>query len=473
MDRNYNVARAASMRHFLTVVFKRSWLIAGIMVLALGAGIIQIISMPNQYEASAKLLLEPDPDLIKALFLRVSSGTHDEESSYSYTQESEIMTSRPVMERVIVSLKLFGIDTTKFASKQDREDAMQEAQAKMSKNLAIVPSADPNIVKVKYKSKNPELSAAVVNELVNRYIEYRNEVFSDDQNMAFLNKQIEETSAKLSQLQNDRAQFQSSGTLYTPDKESEILFGKLKDYESRADALKLERISQEAKLKSLQTMVKSGTFDGLTAVDLGAGNTQLSNLLTLRSQLWTLEYERDRLREKYTDDFVEIQEKNKEITALRNRIDSEIKQIINGLQSAVDALVNEENTLRSNAATIQGQIRDLSGKDLEMSKLSRSITETEELYSALQKQREEAKLSRTKKEMVVRVKVISAAVPPREAVAEHKFVKLALIIVLGLFAGVSLAFFMDFFDHSFRSADDVQRYLDLDVLASIRSFGQP
>ena len=108
-----------------------------------------------------------------------------------------------------------------------------------------------------------------------------------------------------------------------------------------------------------------------------------------------------------------------------------------------------------------------------MARLSRGITETEELYSLLLKQREEARLSRSKNEMVVRVKVISAATAPLQPLPGNRIPKMFIILFLGLFAGVSLAFFLDFFDHSFKTADDVQRYLGLDILASVRSFEKP
>ncbi len=88
----------------------------------------------------------------------------------------------------------------------------------------------------------------------------------------------------------------------------------------------------------------------------------------------------------------------------------------------------------------------------------------------LLKQREEARISQSKKEMVVRVKVISPAVVPIDPVPTNKWLKLVMVLLFGIFAGISIAFFTDFFDHSFKNAEDVQRYLDLDTLASIRSF---
>ncbi len=474
MDRPHITERSTSLRHFLTVVFRRMWVILSITALALLVGGFQLWRMPPQYEAQSKLLLERDPELEKALLLRISSGSRSEEASFSYTQESEIMTSRPVLERVIRQLKLYGFDdTTRFADAAAREAALQMALKDMNSSLSIVPSPDPNIIKVKYKSAHPQLSAAIVNELVSRYIEYRFEIFSDDQTIAFLDRQIEAAAGNLNELQQKRATFQSQGTLYSPDKEGNLLFSRLGDYENRADAIKLERISKESKLRALRDIVASGSFMELPAIDLGANNPQMQNVIQLKEQLRTLEYDRAQMRQKYTESYVEVQEKTAAIESLRQRINAEITEIINVLEAGVQALLHEEQTLRGTAESIRSQIRGLSGKELEMAKLSRGITETEELYSLLSKQREEARISRSKKEMVVRVKVISAATVPQQPLPGNRVAKIFIILFLGLFAGVSLAFFMDFFDHSFKNAEDVQRYLGLDILASVRSFQKP
>jgi len=462
------------LRHFLTVVFRRMWVILSITALALLVGGFQLLRMPPQYEAQSKLLLERDPELEKALLLRISSGSRSEEASFSYTQESEIMTSRPVLERVIRQLGLYGFDdTTRFADAAAREAALQRALKEMSSDLSVVPSPDPNIIKVKYKSANPQLSAAIVNELVSRYIEYRFEIFSDDQTIAFLNQQINQATAQLNDLQQKRASFQSQGTLYSPGKEGDLLFSKLADFESRADAIKLERLSKESKLKALRDIIASESYAELPAIDLGSNNAQMQNVIQLKEQLRTLAYDRDQLRQKYTESYIEVQEKTSAIESLRKRINDEVVEIINVLDAGVQALLHEELTLRSNADAIRSQIRGLSGKELEMTKLSRGITETEELYSLLLKQREEARISQAKKEMVVRVKIISAATVPLQPLPGNRVAKIFIILFLGLFAGVSLAFFMDFFDHSFKNADDVQRYLGLDILASVRSFEKP
>ncbi len=471
MDKPYTPDRTTSLRHFLTVVFKRSWIILIIAILTLAIGSYLIFRIPPQYEASAKLLLERDPELEKALLLRISSSGRSEDANFSYTQESEIMTSRPVFEAVIDSLNLFGMtDTAHFATPQLREAALQRALFEIGQHLAIVPSADPNIIRVKYKSANPKLSAEIVNVLIDRYKDYRSQIFSDDQELAYLNREFDEADQRLTALRQNRANFQRQATVYSPDKEGDLLFTRLKDYDGRADALKLDIISKQSKLNALQNLVNSGSLQELPAIDLGSNNIQMQNILVLKEQLRTLEIEREQLRQKFTDSYIEVQDKTTQINALRNRINTDIKEIINVLRSSIASAEEEERTLRSNAASIRNQIAGLSGKDLEMSQLSREITESEELRSVLWKQLEEAKLTHNRKESVVRVRIINHATPPLKPLPSNRVIKLFMVLFLGLFAGISLAFFMDFFDHSFKSAEDVQRYLNLDILASIRSF---
>jgi len=438
--------------------------------LTLIAGAIKLYSEPDEYQAQAKLLLERDPELEKALLLRISSSGRSGSASYSYTQESEIMSSRPVLESVILDLGMYGFgDTTAFKNGNEREVAMQEAVYQLSKYITISPSTDPNIIKVKFKSRNPKLCSKVVNKLVDNYINYRFKIFSDDQSIAFLERQINETSEQLNELQQRRAEFQKDGTLYTPAREGDLLFNKLSDYENRADNVRLVRIAKESKLTTLRSMLETGTYDNLAAIDLGDDNIHMQPLLDLRTQIKNLEYERDRLRERYTDDYIEVQNKTSDIESLKARLKDEIEEIVSVLSSSILSLKDEESTLRQNAEGIRNQIGKLSDKEVELQKLSRGITEKEELYSALLKQREEARLSKSKNEMVVRVKIISPAVVPIDPIQKNRLFKLTVVLFFGLFAGVSMAFAIDFFDHSFASPEDVQRYLELDTLASIRS----
>lgn len=75
MDKASLPDRSTSLRHFMTVVFRRLWLIVGITVLAVAVGAVQLFRSKPLYEAQSKLLLERDPELEKALLLRISGGT--------------------------------------------------------------------------------------------------------------------------------------------------------------------------------------------------------------------------------------------------------------------------------------------------------------------------------------------------------------------------------------------------------------
>ena len=85
----------------------------------------------------------------------------------------------------------------------------------------------------------------------------------------------------------------------------------------------------------------------------------------------------------------------------------------------------------------------------------------------LRKQREEARLSLAKLEKGVKIKVISPAVKPSEPVKPKKILNIILALFLGLFGGLGLAFFIEYFDHTITTPDELERYVGITALGSV------
>jgi capsular polysaccharide biosynthesis protein len=64
--------------------------------------------------------------------------------------------------------------------------------------------------------------------------------------------------------------------------------------------------------------------------------------------------------------------------------------------------------------------------------------------------------------------VVSPAVVPREPVRPKKRLNIALALFLGITGGLGLAFFMEYFDHTINTPDDLEKYTGIPVLGSIR-----
>ena len=73
-----------------------------------------------------------------------------------------------------------------------------------------------------------------------------------------------------------------------------------------------------------------------------------------------------------------------------------------------------------------------------------------------------------KLERGVKIKVISPAVMPTEPVKPKKRLNVILAVFLGLFGGLGLAFFVEYFDHTINTPEELERNAHISPLGSVR-----
>jgi capsular exopolysaccharide synthesis family protein len=69
------------------------------------------------------------------------------------------------------------------------------------------------------------------------------------------------------------------------------------------------------------------------------------------------------------------------------------------------------------------------------------------------------------------VSILDEAAEPRYPIKPRKKLNLLIGAMLGVFFGLSTAFFMDYLDNTFRSPDDIEKYLQMAVLAVVPKAG--
>ena len=98
----------------------------------------------------------------------------------------------------------------------------------------------------------------------------------------------------------------------------------------------------------------------------------------------------------------------------------------------------------------------------------RGIEAKEKLFTLLQTRREEAAVAQSlKEEGITTVKVLDPATPPQKPIKPNRLLNSILGCMVGLMMGVGTASLFEYFDHSFKNVDDVERFLGLPVLASV------
>ena len=459
----------ASLRNFLIVLFKRKKIIITFFLTVVAVVTGGSFLMPAIYQSESKLMIEKEIDSEKALLFRMN--LNQGYNNYDFiNSEMEILNSYPIAQRVVQSFEsdLLPEDYGSLTA-QEQQKVYKKTISEFQKKIEIENPKNSTILIIRYENKDPQLAMDIVNYFIDCYIAYRSEISAESESYKFLQDQMEIADDKLSTLEQRQADFKEQKEVGSPEMQRTILLTRLTDYEKSLTAVQTKRIGKEAKLSVFNEQVaQKGQNINIPSTETSDSPSREKYIAKLKGELLDLEIRKEHLLQKYTPQYEEVVNLEKQISATKMKIESEIQQIIAMEETAIRALEAEERVLQSQVNKIKSELRNLAQKEFEFDKISRGISDEREIYSMLLKQREEARLSMAKLERGVKIKVISAAVVPTEPVKPKKRLNVALAVFLGLFGGLGLAFFIEYFDHSINTPEELERFAGVPALGSVR-----
>ena len=149
---------------------------------------------------------------------------------------------------------------------------------------------------------------------------------------------------------------------------------------------------------------------------------------------------------------------------IRQSIESDLLKA----KARLKALKAREKNQKAQIATYGDQLKTLGGFEKQMNELERQVGINEANYKLYLTKFEEAKISENMdKQKIANVRVIEPAVPIMRPVKPKKRLNVMIGGFLGLFAGIGLAFLIEFIHPVFRTREDVDQFLGLPVLATL------
>ncbi|MDL1974337.1 MAG: GumC family protein [Deltaproteobacteria bacterium] len=349
--------------------------------------------------------------------------------------------------------------------KKPKIPPIEEVHRSVRERLEISRVPKSNVINVTFGWPDPVISAEVVNKLVDLYLVQHLKVHTNFLTYNLLEEQTKKKEGKLREAEKELGDFKRLHSITSLAQQKTILLGRLSEAES-------QRKRTESEIEETLELVTS--FEAqLSNFDK---NAQLHKTVNKNSATLAA------LKTKLVD--LELQGLKEEISRLKKMIaEEEQKVIVSGenpmRQNLEIELINTKARLRGLKATIENQklrtassqeeLKVLDGFENRMNKLERQVSINEANYKLYLTKFEEAKISESMdKQMIGNVRVIEPAVPVMKPVGVRN--KLQVLIrgcFLGLFAGIGMAFFIEFIHPVFRTREDVEQFLGLPVLAAL------
>ena len=204
---------------YVNILMKRRWLIiAGVFFVVLFAGI-KSKTTPPTFTASAKFIPSKSPDVVTRMGTLVDMGGQIQTEG-SQAETSEYYIELLKSSTFIVSLSKRKFQSRDFGAEVDLFDYLKITAADeplrssrlikiISTNMKVSVSRTSKVLTLSYSTSDPELSASIVNGILEELISYNQNTRNtkSKQNREFIQKQLDDNQERLKKTEAAYAEF--------------------------------------------------------------------------------------------------------------------------------------------------------------------------------------------------------------------------------------------------------------------------
>lgn len=473
------------LRDYYLVLLKHRFLIITCLVLTVAITLFSTLRMEPIYQSTSTLVIE-QPQSISPLGKYLGNNDYFSQN-LTFNTHFKLITSRPVLERVIRELKLdkpenstkltprplraFLRQTKKNIKKLlGRESIPPTAEKKYAQLIAglsgmieIKDITDTRLLQISVEDTDPVMARDIANSLAKSYIQFNitNSMEASQNSFQTMQDQSYELQKKLEDTEQEFLKFKQDEQLFSITGKQDTINQRISEYSELAVRNRSELQELTARLNELEILTASNKLDVVRIRSL-LNNPVIDKL---NEQLITLRTELSKLRKVYHD----IHPKNVKvidsIEYTKKTIRDQVTRELANMKNQQSLLLSKEKNLQNNIADLEQESLDLGQKEVRFAILQRNVDTNQKLYDTLLTKLSESDINESLSSKTVRIAETGQV--PFAPIKPNKRLNFLLSIVLGLLGGIGLAFFLEYLDQTIHTEDDVQRYYDLPVLTVV------
>jgi uncharacterized protein involved in exopolysaccharide biosynthesis len=492
----YDSASRATLRDAVMPLFRRRRLATiiflGVFVGALLGGLLA----PREYEAEMKILVNrsrvdavvtPDADAQPTVAV-------PEVSEEDLNSEVELLKSRDLLEQVVLAYSLESPDGARFerlgehvrralgVAEPTQDARVARSVQELEDRLVVDPLKKTALIRVTYAARNPQQAAQVLQTLATLYEEKHAAVHRSPGTFSFFDQETDRYRTELAAAEARLTSFDAKESVVAPAEQEQLVLQHLSQFEADLHADEASAYAARTRARALESQ-SIAMPERQTTQMRRLDNAQL--LADLESTLLSLELKDREMLIKYAPTYPPVKEVEAQIADTRRAISaaeqSPVEEITTDRVPARDWMATELAKADADRAQFEGQAaatervvqryqqtaEQLDRKGTVQEDLMRDVKSAKDNYLLYVRKREEARISDAlDSKRIVNVSMAEAATVPAFPTSHFGWA-----LVGGLFAAgatsIGAAYAADRLDPSFRNPEELGRYLDVKVLASI------
>lgn len=421
-------------------------------LLALIAGVIYCLVKTRRYEAQGEIAVHSEDSGALNLEDETGGALSSMGGDWSSRLETQVRILRSTTLAGIVISDLHLDKKTEFDPYLNTHRSIPEyvRQAKVQSNFAedLTVQSVPRtqVIQIRFRSEDPLLAAAVVNDLSRVYQEhsFMTRYEATQQASTWLSQQLGDLKSTVEREQQNLAAYQKQYGIIGTDENNNLVMARLDDLSRQLTEAEADRITKEAKyriaLSGDPALVQSIATD-TTLPALQQERASLQNQLAAAQTLYGSAYPR-------------VLDLKAQLAQTGKSIEHTLAQIRERYKNDFEAAQNTENSLRESLDKQKQTAYQLSENFSQYNILKDDVESGRSLYEDLLRKLQEAGIAASLRS--TNVEIIDAATRPIKPVEPRIVFAMLLSVFCGIAVGIGLVFLYDRVDQRVSSTEEVE-----------------
>jgi uncharacterized protein involved in exopolysaccharide biosynthesis len=469
-----------SVREFLHILFKRKrFFVIAFALISMPIIVFALLRTPD-FMARAKLLVIGSRSYLH-LSPQDSKRTTQLPEAQVLNAEVENLKNRSFLLAAAERLEIEIIDPVP----EDREQRNRATARAIRDDLRVTPFPQSPMIEVAFKHTDKNKAAAVVNTLVDTYLEYHPSIYESPDIANFFEKRTKRLDADLRKKERrlDRYQRRTGIIALNQQKDETVRQMMASELVLRETEAQLEQTDQLiAKLEEAMEDEPEKVASDVDMIDNPVARA-------LEERIGILTVELSDLTQKYTDEDRRVQDKRAQIAELRAKVKEQPSRIVGTerfqLNPVRQNLVEELLRARANRGALEAKrgslVHHLEDFNTRLAEISQQGYKLQELDDEVQQARaalqasvlrsQEAQLSlEMSADKLDTIRIVDRADPPAKPDNDQTMLTVVIALIAGAGVAVAGAFGLEFLYQTYHFSSDIERELELPVLGLISDY---
>jgi capsular exopolysaccharide synthesis family protein len=374
------------------------------------------------------------------------------EEKYQNTQ-IEVIKSRSVAER---AFRLLGLSQhPMFAKASDPVGSFLGM-------IKVEPRRETGLIEIAIESTDAAEAARWANAVADTFVDRNLEKARDNARAAVksIEKLLVPIRTQLSEAEKERLDVLQSTKIYNPENQTEIVKQRQVELNAELNKTQIRVASLRSVLAKVEELKKKGA-DPSTLPDL-ANDTMLQELYRQKVQA---EKDLESARVVYKPGAPQYLEKESQKTKIEQKIAERIDSSLEKFRNDYALAVQTQNYLTGEIRKSEEDSYRVGIANSQYGVVKTDAETRKQIFDVITKTMNEISVGADL--LANNVAVLDHAPTPLRPIRPSKRLNLFLGSVMGLFLGLGAVFFLDYLDNTFRSPEDIEKYLGLSVLAVV------